>query len=109
MTLSHVNIKTSLTKFRKSLYSSMYIACMQIQDNKKLYIPAVAFLMAIMVFALSPVSPVLAQESSDAQEEDSSERSHDEKSYEGKDGKSCADKKNKDKSESTTRTSGNQA
>ena len=79
---------------------------MQIQDNKKLYIPAVAFLMAVMVFALSPMSPAMAQESSDAEEDNSSDRSHDgEKSYEGKDGKSC-DKKNKDKSEST-KTSGN--
>ncbi len=84
---------------------------MQIQDNKKLYIPAVAFLMAVMVFALSPMSPAMAQESSGAGEDDSSsDRSHDgEKSYEGKDGKSCGDKKNKDKSESTTRTSGNGA
>ncbi len=79
---------------------------MQIQDNKKLYIPAVAFLMAVMVFALSPMSPAMAQESSDV-EDNSSDRSYDEKSYEGKDGKSC-DKKNKDKSESA-RTSGNQA
>lgn len=86
------------------------IVFMQIQDNKKLYIPAVVFLMAVMAFALSPMSPAMAQESSDVGEEDSSsDRSHEgEKSYEGKDGKSC-DKKNKDKSESTTRTSGNQA
>ena len=82
---------------------------MQIQDNKKIHIPAVAFLMAVMVFALSPMSPAMVQESSGAGEDSSSDRSHDgEKSYEGKDGKSCGDKKNKDKSEST-RTSGNQA
>ena len=78
---------------------------MQISENKKLYIPAVAFLMAVMVFALSPMSPAMAQETGDV---DSSEYSSENgKSYEGKDGKSC-DKKNKDKSRSTE-TSGNGA
>ena len=77
---------------------------MQKKPDQKIYIPAIAFLMAFMVFALSPMTPAMAQDSADV---DSTDQSHDEKSYEEKDGKSC-DKKHKDKSESI-RTSGNQA
>lgn len=69
---------------------------MKIQNRQKLYIPAVAFLMAVMVFALSPMTPALAQDS--AEVDSPSDRPQDEKSYEGKDGKSC-DKKHKDKSQ----------
>ena len=77
---------------------------MQKKSDQKLYIPAIAFLMAVMVFALSPMAPAMAQDSADV---DSPDQSHEEKSYEGKDGKSC-DKKNKDNSD-RTKTSGNQA
>ena len=70
------------------------------QISNKLYIPAVAFIMAIMAFALSPMSLAIAQESTDA---DSSEYSS-EDNYEGKDGKSC----DKNRTQST-KTHGNQA
>ena len=99
-----MNIKASLTKFRKSLYSFLLQYFMQKKLNQKLYIPAIAFLMAVMVFALSPMTPAMAQDSADV---DSPDQSHGEKSYEGKDGKSC-DKKNKDNSE-RKQASGNQA
>jgi hypothetical protein len=76
---------------------------MQIPKNKKLYIPTIVVLIAIVAVAISPISTAVAQES----EGDSSDHNPDEKSYEGKDGKSCADKK-KDRSE-RTETSGEQA
>ena len=98
-----IHIKTRVTLFRKSLYCNLRIIPMQKKPDQKLYIPAIAFLMAIMVFALSPMTPAMAQDSADV---DASEHSE-ERSYEGKDGKSC-DKKNKDKSD-TSMTSGNNA
>ena len=77
---------------------------MQSPKNKKVYIPAIVVLVAILAVAISPISTAVAQESSG---EESSGHSSDDKTYDGKEGKSCADKK-KDRSEST-KTSGNQA
>ena len=71
---------------------------MQTPKNKKIYIPAIVVLIAILAVAISPISTAVAQESS---EEQSPDHSSDEKTYDGKEGKSCADKK-KDRAETTS-------
>lgn len=77
---------------------------MQSPKNKKIYIPAIVVLFAILAVAVSPISIAVAQESSEAQDSD---HTSDEKTYDGKEGKSCAEKK-KERSESTS-TSGEHA
>lgn len=77
---------------------------MQNPTNKKIYIPAIVVLAAILAVAISPISTAIAQESS---EEPSSDYNSDDKKHDGKEGKSCAEKK-KDRSE-TTPTSGENA